>query len=154
MEETDRDRLTEQVGAILPGADGSGTTIVFLTNAIQLDSLNPLAQFLVETLAPSSSTIIASYHLASYIAPPAFTSRLPILFLAPTPPSSRADSAIESLRTDATIEPFSTPNLLHGLASSLVIVSSVASKCLPLFCRCRECFVDFAEHSVIHPKRS
>ncbi|GAA5848418.1 hypothetical protein JCM3766R1_006153 [Sporobolomyces carnicolor] len=117
----------QQVGAILPDADGSGTTIVFLTNAIQLDSLNPLAQFLVETLAPSSSTIIASYHLASYIAPPAFTSRLPILFLAPTPPSSRADSAIDSLRTDETIEPFSTPNLLHGLASSLVIVSSVAS---------------------------
>ncbi|GAA5995416.1 hypothetical protein JCM5350_001061 [Sporobolomyces pararoseus] len=124
----------EQFGAILPPSTEGRATVVFLSTSIQLSYLHPLASFLLETLSPSSSTILASYHLPSYIPPSttesqtAFSSRLPILALSS---SSVSDSALASLRSDSTIESYLPPNLLHGLPSSLLIVSSLLSPSPP-----------------------
>ncbi|GAA5904844.1 uncharacterized protein JCM6883_004881 [Sporobolomyces salmoneus] len=126
----------EQYGAILPPATEGRVTVVFLATSIQLAYLHPLAEFLLETLAPSSSTILASYHLPSYIPPStprasstAFSSRLPILYLSSPNPSP--SSPVASLRSSSTIEPYLPPNLLHGLPSSLLIVSSIVSPSSP-----------------------
>ncbi|GAA5868731.1 hypothetical protein JCM1840_004373 [Sporobolomyces johnsonii] len=114
----------EQQGAIYQPSPGP--TLVFLSTALPLASLHPLASFLLDTLAPSHSTILASYHLPSYI-PPTSTqslepaSRLPILYLSSPSPSS----SIAQLRTSSILEPFTPPNLLHGLPSILLMLSAL-----------------------------
>ncbi|GAA6020108.1 hypothetical protein JCM11491_006400 [Sporobolomyces phaffii] len=126
----------EQYGAILPSSARGRATLVFLSSSIPLAFLHPLAEFLLETLAPTFSTIVGSYHLPSYInpssteSPTAFKSRLPILFLA-SPSSSPSASPLASLRANGTIEPYTPPNLLHGLAASLLTLSSLVLPALP-----------------------
>ncbi|GAA5965240.1 hypothetical protein JCM3765_006366 [Sporobolomyces pararoseus] len=124
----------EQYGAILPPSTEGRATVVFLSTSIQLSYLHPLASFLLETIAPLNSTILASYHLPSYIPPSttesqtSFSSRLPILALSsPT----NTNSVLASLRSDSTVESYLPPNLLHGLPSSLLIVSSLVSPSPP-----------------------
>ncbi|GAA5945124.1 uncharacterized protein JCM15063_006527 [Sporobolomyces koalae] len=118
----------QQYGAIAPSATPERATIVFLSAAIELSFLHPLAAFLLETLAPRDCTILASYHLPSYIPPAtnesshAFSSRLPLLTLSP---STSSVPALTSLRSNGTLEPYLPPNLLHGLPSSLLTVASL-----------------------------
>lgn len=104
-----------QLGAIhtLPGA-----TLVFLSIALPLVSLHPLASTLLSALAPSSSTILASYHLPSYIT----SSPDPqLLYLRSTP-----TAPLSSLVSAGTLHPYAPPNLLHGLPSSLLALSTLA----------------------------
>ncbi|GAA6062343.1 hypothetical protein JCM10212_005685 [Sporobolomyces blumeae] len=119
----------EQCGAM----HGAGeTTLVYLSTSIQLASLYPLASFLLSTLAPALSTIVASYHLPSYIlpsssneSPSAFSARLPLLTLSSTSPTSSSSSPFASLASSSLVEPYLPPNLLHGLPSTLLMLSSL-----------------------------
>lgn len=70
-------------------------------------------------------TIVSSYHLASYIPPSqsaASTSTAPILSLSSPFPSP----AVTQLRSTGSLQPFTTPNLHHGLASSLLALSHLS----------------------------
>ncbi|GAA6042761.1 hypothetical protein JCM8097_007463 [Rhodosporidiobolus ruineniae] len=115
----------EQVGSIQPSQ--SGATLVFLSTALPLASLHPLASTLLSALEPSSSTILASYHLPSYIPPSedAPTSAAPLLYLTAPSPSS----AIAQLSSRQALSPFTPPNLHHGLSSLLLMLSSLARAC-------------------------
>ncbi|GAA5848426.1 hypothetical protein JCM8547_004511 [Rhodosporidiobolus lusitaniae] len=120
----------EQVGSIYPSQ--TGATLVFLSIAVPLASLHPLASTLLSTLSPSTSTIIASYHLPSYIPPndnedSTPTSPAPLLFLS----SSSKPSAVSSLASSRIISPFTPPNLLHGLPSQLLILSALLTPSSP-----------------------
>ncbi|GAA5948407.1 hypothetical protein JCM21900_002701 [Sporobolomyces salmonicolor] len=116
----------EQQGAIYQPS--LGPTLVFLSTALPLASLHPLASFLLDTLTPSHSTILSSYYLPSYN-PPTITqplepaSRLPILYL--SSPSPSPSSSITQLRNSSILEPFTPPNLLHGLPSILLMLSAL-----------------------------
>lgn len=96
----------------------STATLVFLSIALPLVSLHPLASTLLSALAPTSSTILASYHLPSYIS----SSPDPhLLYLRSTP-----TDALSSLVSSGTLHPYAPPNLLHGLPSSLLALSTLA----------------------------
>ncbi|GAA5929366.1 hypothetical protein JCM10213_006360 [Rhodosporidiobolus nylandii] len=112
----------EQIGSIQPSE--AGATLVFLSTAIPLASLHPLALALLSALEPSSSTILSSYHLPSWIPPSedAPSSAAPVLFL--TSPTSA--SALAQLRSIGAVSPFTPPNLLHGLPSILLMLASLA----------------------------
>ncbi|KAI5479607.1 hypothetical protein MNV49_003344 [Pseudohyphozyma bogoriensis] len=88
------------------------TTLVFLTSDLVLASLHPLASSLLTSLKPSSTSIIAPFYLPNY--------------LPPTPAKlfsiGDAPSSISHLVT-----PYAPPNLLHGLAASLLTNSSLLS---------------------------
>ncbi|GAA6004568.1 hypothetical protein JCM10207_000939 [Rhodosporidiobolus poonsookiae] len=115
----------EQVGVIYPTA--SGATLVFLSSSILLAKLHPLVSTLLDNLKPSTSTVLASYHLPSYIPsteqPP--SSPAPVLYLAAPSPSA----AVSSLRDQRILSPFAPPNLLHGLASLIVMLSALSPGC-------------------------
>ncbi|GAA5885308.1 hypothetical protein JCM6882_009562 [Rhodosporidiobolus microsporus] len=115
----------EQVGSIRPSS--SSQTLVFLSTAIPLASLHPLVSALLAALEPSNSTILASYHLPSYIPPSenAPQSAAPVLYLASPSPSS----TISQLETAGAVAPFNPPNLLHGLPSLLLMLSSLLHTC-------------------------
>ncbi|POY74326.1 hypothetical protein BMF94_2520 [Rhodotorula taiwanensis] len=113
----------QQAGLIQPSAD-STTSLVFLSTALPLAALYPLAVRVLELLQPATVTVIASYHLPSYIPPAPVTSPIPpILYLAPPAPPP----AIEKLAKAGAIQPFTPPNLLHGLAAALISVSSISA---------------------------
>lgn len=121
-------RLLQQVGLVVPAAAGAAhPTLVFLTTALPLAALHPLSSTLLEALQPATVTIVSSYHLPSYI-PPAKrdadspTSSAPILALSSPSPSP----AITQLRSTGALSPFTTPNLHHGLASSLLTLSHLS----------------------------
>jgi hypothetical protein len=97
----------------------SETNIVYLSPALPLAALFPLAHKLLAKLAPSGYTIVTSYHAPSYI--PASTPP-PILYLQSQ--HSTETTTIESLQTADLVRPFAPPNLIHGLAASLLLVSS------------------------------
>ncbi|GAA5968059.1 hypothetical protein JCM11641_003715 [Rhodosporidiobolus odoratus] len=111
----------EQVGSIQLTA---GVTLVFLSTALPLASLHPLASFLLSTLEPSTSTVLASYHLPSYIPPSdvTYASPAPVLYLASSTPSA----ALNELQDTKLVSPFTPPNLLHGLPSLLLMLSSLS----------------------------
>ncbi|GAA5837608.1 hypothetical protein JCM9279_006805 [Rhodotorula babjevae] len=118
----------DQAGLVIPAAAGAASpTLVFLTTALPLAALHPLAATLLEALQPSTVTIVSSYHLPSYI-PPAkrdassSTSTAPILALSSPSPSP----AVTQLRSTGALSPFTTPNLHHGLASSLLTLSHLS----------------------------
>ncbi|GAA5938759.1 hypothetical protein JCM3775_001983 [Rhodotorula graminis] len=118
----------EQVGHVVPPAAAApGPTLVFLTTALPLASLHPLASTLLEALQPTVVTIVSSYHLGSYIPPvkrvdPSSASSAPILSLASPSPSP----AVIQLRSTGALSPFTTPNLHHGLGSSLLTLSHLS----------------------------
>lgn len=98
----------------------SVSTLVFLSAELPLASLHPLASTLLSALAPSTTTIISSYHLPTYI----FESRPaspPIFYL-----RSQPTAALTSLVSEGSLTPYQPPNLLHGLASSLLTNSSLS----------------------------
>jgi hypothetical protein len=113
--------LDKQVGAIY--SSGSSATLVFLTTALPLAALHPLAATLLPALGPSSSTILASYHLPSYIPPSdsPSSSAASLLYLSSPSPSS----SISSLQQAGVVTPFTPPNLLHGLPSILLMLSAL-----------------------------
>ncbi|GAA6051867.1 hypothetical protein JCM3770_005508 [Rhodotorula araucariae] len=114
----------EQAGLVLAPTVAGQPTLVLLSTALPLASLHPLASTLLDSLKPTTTTIVSSYHLPSYIppssdAPP--TSTAPILTLSSPSPSP----ALTQLRSSGAVAPFTTPNLHHGLASSLLTLSHV-----------------------------
>ncbi|BGP05971.1 hypothetical protein JCM10049v2_001790 [Rhodotorula toruloides] len=113
----------EQAGLIV--VDASGAILVFLSTALPLASLHPLASKIYDVLQPVSSTIVAAYHLPSYI-PPAdapSSSSAPLLFLASPSPAA----PLSKLKSEGSLHPFNPPNLLHGLPSALLTVSVLSS---------------------------
>lgn len=83
-----------------------------------------LASQLFERLQPSQVTVVASYHLPSYIPPgPSSTPTAPVLYLASPSPSP----AVTKLDSQGAIQPFTPPNLLHGLAAALIAVACLSS---------------------------
>lgn len=121
---TSRSSLTHaQAGLIV--VDASGAILVFLSTALPLASLHPLASKIYDVLQPVSSTIVAAYHLPSYI-PPAdapSSSSAPLLFLASPSPAA----PLSKLKSEGSLHPFNPPNLLHGLPSALLTVSVLSS---------------------------
>ncbi|GAA5822969.1 hypothetical protein JCM11251_004440 [Rhodosporidiobolus azoricus] len=115
----------EQVGSIV--SESIGQTLVFLSYAIRLAALHPLVSTLLSTLEPSSSTILASYHLSSYIPPSekAPDSAAPLLYLSSPSPSA----TLSDLQNSSVLFPFTPPNLLHGLPSLLLMLSSLLPSC-------------------------
>ncbi|BGP37882.1 hypothetical protein JCM10450v2_001818 [Rhodotorula kratochvilovae] len=115
----------EQAGLLLPSTSAGQPTLIFLSTALPLASLHPLASTLLDTLKPSATTIVSSYHLPSYIPPSSdapSTSSAPILTLSSPSPSP----AVAQLRSSGALAPFTTPNLHHGLASSLLTLSHLS----------------------------
>ncbi|GEM09592.1 hypothetical protein Rt10032_c08g3609 [Rhodotorula toruloides] len=113
----------EQAGLI--AVDASGAVLVFLSTALPLASLHPLASKIFDAMQPARSTILASYHLPSYI-PPAdapSASSAPLLFLASPSPAA----SISKLRLEGLLRLFNPPNLLHGLPSALLTISVLSS---------------------------
>ncbi|KAM0792424.1 hypothetical protein ACM66B_005101 [Microbotryomycetes sp. NB124-2] len=104
----------------LIASQASQTTLVFLSHELRLRNLMPLAAKLMQVMQPTRTTIITSYHLPSYLSDDDLASP-PILFLQPEP-SAEVSSLIDS----ADLTPYAPPNLLHGLASSLVTLSTIA----------------------------
>jgi hypothetical protein len=95
-------------------------TLIFLSVSMPLASLYPLTTTLIDGFAPASSTIIAPYHFSTYItSSPMTTPKL--LYLRSTP-----NPLLDTLAKNDIIRPFSTPNLIHGLAASL-LTSSISS---------------------------
>lgn len=72
-------------------------------------------------LAPSATTTIASYHLPSYVVDTVPTTP-PVLFL-----RSQPTPQLMKLQNDGDLAPFRPPNLLHGLPSMLLTLSTLAS---------------------------
>ncbi|KAL8286331.1 hypothetical protein RQP46_004819 [Phenoliferia psychrophenolica] len=102
-------------------SSSNGPTMVFLSSAIQLAALHPLVSTLLAALAARSATIISSYHSPSYLVKTPFASS-PILYLASAPSAQLA-----ALKAARVLHPFSPPNLIHGLAASLLTLASLAN---------------------------
>lgn len=101
--------------------------LVFLSTALPLAALHPLAAHVLELLQPSLVVVLASYHLPSYIpatspSPSSSAAAPPVLYLASPGPSP----TVEQLVSGGTLQPFTPPNLLHGLAAALLALSSLA----------------------------
>ncbi|GAA5989314.1 hypothetical protein JCM10908_001252 [Rhodotorula pacifica] len=111
----------EQAGLI---SAATGThSLVFLSTALPLAALHPLAAHVLELLQPSTVTILASYHLPSYIpANPTPSPGAPVLYLASPSPAP----AIEKLVSSGTLQPFTPPNLLHGVPAALLALASLS----------------------------
>ncbi|GAA5952012.1 hypothetical protein JCM8115_005303 [Rhodotorula mucilaginosa] len=114
----------EQAGLIATATD---CTLVFLSTALPLAALYPLAARVLELLQPDKVTVIASYHLPSYIPPsgstptPPLAIAPPVLYLASSPSPS---STVTKLASNGTVQAFTPPNLLHGLPAALMTLSS------------------------------
>ncbi|KAK4705442.1 hypothetical protein P7C70_g756, partial [Phenoliferia sp. Uapishka_3] len=106
--------------ATIRTSSGSAATVVFISSALPLASLYPLVSTILAALSPRSATIIASYHSPSYLTATPFSSA-PILYLRSTP-----SDALASLKSSGIIHPFSPPNLIHGLAASLLTLSALS----------------------------
>lgn len=109
-----------QFGSIA-AATATTPTFVFLSPSLPLASLHPLASTLLATLAPTSTHILASYHLPSYVISPRPASP-PLLYL-----RSQATPSLTSLSAAGVITPYSPPNLLHGLPSLLLTLSALST---------------------------
>lgn len=90
-----------------------------------LAALYPVTSTLIHQLAPSSLVILSAYHASSYITstPPSLHK---ILYL-----RSTATPPLDALSANHIVEPFATPNLIHGLAASLFTSAAFASPPIP-----------------------
>lgn len=102
-------------------AKAGQTTLVFVSQELPLVLLYPLGQKLLEALAPSSTVIISSYHMPTYIS--MIRSDSPRVLYLRSQPSPRLDS----LAKDGSLSPFEPPNLLRGLPSLLLTLSALSS---------------------------
>ncbi|GJN88629.1 hypothetical protein Rhopal_001595-T1 [Rhodotorula paludigena] len=114
----------EQAGLIVP-ARVNAPTLVLLSAALPLATLHPLSAKLLEALKPATSISVSTYHLPSWI--PASndpsSSTAPILYLSSASPSP----AVAQLRSHGAVQPFSPPNLHHGLGASLLTLSALST---------------------------
>lgn len=117
-------RSAFQAGLIVP-ARANAPTLVFLSTALPLATLNPLSAKLLEALKPPTSIIVSTYHLPSWI--PASndpsSSNAPVLYLS----SASPPPAVAQLRSHGAVQPFSPPNLHHGLGASLLTLSALST---------------------------
>ena len=116
----------KQAGLIARATEPASCTLVFLSTALPLAALYPLAARVLELLQPNKVTVIASYHLPSYIPPSATTPTPPlaiappVLYLASPSPSP----TVAKLASNGSVQAFTPPNLLHGLPAALMTLSS------------------------------
>lgn len=125
---TDTSAPPEQAGLIATATDRASCTLVFLSTALPLAALYPLAARVLELLRPNKVTVIASYHLPSYIPPsatptPPLAIAPPVLYLASPSPSP----TVAKLASNGSVQPFKPPNLLHGLPAALMTLSSTTN---------------------------
>ncbi|SCV67042.1 BQ2448_5688 [Microbotryum intermedium] len=96
-------------------------TVVFTSIAFPLVSLYPFAHALLSKLSPTSTTIVAPYHPPPYIADqPRASPLIRYLSSSPTPTS------LSNLEQASHLSPYSPPNLLHGLAPLLLMLSTLS----------------------------
>lgn len=96
------------------------TTLVFLSQELKLVNLFPLASALMKELAPTRTTTITSYHLPSYLTDVEHSTP-PILYL-----ESQPSAEVKNLVDSGNLTAYTPPNLLHGLASMLVTLSTLS----------------------------
>lgn len=92
---------------------------------VPLALLHQLVTYILTSLKPTSSTIIASYNFPSYVTSSSSNNnpdRPPILYL-----RSHSTESLEKLDASSTIQPFQPPNLLHGLPASLLSLSTLSA---------------------------
>ncbi|GAA5868946.1 hypothetical protein JCM3774_006800 [Rhodotorula dairenensis] len=114
----------QQAGLITAASDDR-RVLVFLSTALPLAALSPLAACVLELLEPTTVTVLASYHLPSYIPPTTPTAAAaapPVLYLASPAPSP----AVSHLVSSGALQHFTPPNLLHGLAAAVLTLSTLA----------------------------
>ena len=91
-----------------------------LSSAIKLAALHPLVSTVLNALAARSATIVSSYHSPSYLTKVPFPSS-PILYLQSSP-----SAPLALLKAAGVVHLFSPPNLVHGLAASLLTLSALS----------------------------
>lgn len=93
---------------------------MFLSTALPLAALHPLAATVLQALTARSVTILASYHSPSYLTSTPLPTA-PILYL-----RSSASAPLAALSAAGVVRPFAPPNLVHGLPAALLTLAALA----------------------------